>query len=57
MDATKIVIENWPKTNHLLVYIPLLIALFALAVSLYSAYLTRKSFIMSHRPYVWASSY
>ena len=57
MDATKVIIENWPKTNHLLVYIPLFIALFALAVSLYSAYLTRKSFIMSHRPYVWGGNY
>ncbi len=57
MDATKVIIENWPKTNYLLVYIPLFIALSALVVSWYSAYLTRKSFIMSHRPYVWGSSY
>ena len=57
MDATKIIIENWPKTNPLLVYVPLFIALIALAVSLYSAYLTRKSFIMSHRPYVWGVNY
>jgi len=57
MDATKVIIENWPKTNHLLVYIPLFIALVALGVSLYSAYLTRKSFIKSHRPYVWADNY
>ncbi len=57
MDATKVIIENWPKTNHLLVYIPIIIAIFALAVSVCSIYLTSKSFITSHRPYVWASNY
>ena len=57
MDTVKVIIENWPKTNYLIVYIPIIIAVIALAVSLYSVYLTRKSFIVSHRPYVWASSY
>lgn len=56
MDSLKVVIENWPKKN-LLEYVPIVIALIALAVSLYSVYLTRKSFIASHRPYVWASNY
>ncbi len=53
MNTTKVIIENWPKTN----YIPIIIAIIALMASLYSLYLTRKSFIASHRPYVWASSY
>lgn len=57
MDTIKVIIENWPKTKHFLEYIPIIIAIIALAVSLYSVYLTRKSFIASHRPYVWAGNY
>lgn len=57
MDALKVVIENWPKTNHLLAYVPIIIAIIALAVSLYSVYLTRKTFIATHRPYVWGGSH
>ena len=47
MDPIKSFIDNWP----------VVIATLALAVSLYSAYLSRKVFIHSSRPYVWASSY
>ena len=57
MDITKVIIENWPKTNSLLVYIPIIIAIIALGASLYSVLLTRKAFISSHRPYVWAINY
>lgn len=57
MDATKVVIENWPKTNQIVEYIPIAIAVIALIVSLYSVYLTRKAFVVSQRPYVWASNY
>lgn len=57
MDITKVIIENWPKTNFLLVYMPIIIAIIALGTSLYSVFLTRKAFIASHRPYVWASNY
>jgi hypothetical protein len=57
MDATKVIIENCPKTSHLLEYLPISIAVVAVLISLYSAHLTRKSFIASHRPYVWASNY
>lgn len=56
MNSLKVIVENWPKKD-LLEYIPLVIAIIALAVSLYSVCLTRKSFIASHRPYVWASNY
>lgn len=56
MDTLKVVIENWPE-KHLLEYIPIIIAVIAVIVSLYSVYLTRESFIASHRPYVWASNY
>jgi len=34
MDTVKVVIENWPKKD-LLEYIPIIIAVIALAVSLY----------------------
>ena len=47
MDPIKIFMENWS----------LVIATLALAVSLYSAYLSRKVFIHTGRPYVWASNY
>ena len=57
MDTVKVIVENWPKTKHFLEYIPVVIAVIALVVSLYSVYLTRKSFIASHRPFVWASNY
>ena len=57
MDATKIIIENWPKTNLFLTCIPIIVAIIALVVSLSSLYFTNKSFSISHRPYVWALSY
>ena len=57
MDITKVVIENWPKTNNLSIYIPIIIATIALFISAYSIYTIRKIFVESHRPYVWASNY
>jgi hypothetical protein len=57
MDTIKVIVENWPKTKLLLEYMPVVIAVIALGVSLYSVYLTRKAFIASHRPYVWGSNY
>ena len=50
MDATEIIIKNWPKTNFFTIYIPIGIALLALIMS-------TRSFRMSHRPYVWGGSY
>jgi len=57
MDMVKVIVENWPKTSPFLEYMPVVIAVIALVVSLYSVYLTRRSFITSHRPYVWAINY
>jgi hypothetical protein len=57
MDVTKVIIENWPNTNILLQSIPIIIAVIALGISLYTIHLTRKSFIASHRPYVWGGNY
>lgn len=56
MDTVNVIVENWPKKN-LLEYIPVVIAVIALVLSLYSVFLTRSSFIASHRPYVWATNY
>lgn len=57
MDVLRVVVENWPDKTNMLDYGPVAIAVIALLVSLYSVYLTRRSFIASHRPYVWAASY
>ena len=57
MVPMKIFIENWPEQDFLALYIPIAIALAALGVAWYSAYLSRKSYRHSSRPYVWASSY
>jgi len=57
MDSTKVMIENWPQTNPIVMWIPIVVALLALGVSLYVADLTRRAFIQSTRPYVWAVSY
>ena len=57
MDITKVIIENWPKTSSLSTWIPIFIAVIALGASLYSVHLTRKSFIATHRPYVWGINY
>ena len=57
MESIKILIENWPEPSILAQYTPVFIAGVALIVSLYSAYLSRRSFNLSSRPYVWASSY
>jgi len=57
MDVTKVVIENLPKTNYLSVYIPIIIAIIALSISIYSIFLTMKIFVETNRPYVIACSY
>ena len=57
METFKIIIDNLPETSWMETYIPILIAIIAVVISLYSAYLSRKSFSLSTRPYVWASSY
>jgi hypothetical protein len=57
MMPIKIFIENWPEQDFLAQYTPIVIAAVALIVSWYSAYLSRKAFNHSARPFVWASSY
>lgn len=57
MEPLKIIIDNLPPTSWMTTHSPILIAGVAVLVSLYSAHLSRKSFRLSSRPYVWASSY
>jgi hypothetical protein len=57
MMPIKIFVANWPEQNFVAQYIPILIAAVAVLVALYSAYLSRKAFNHSSRPYVWAASY
>lgn len=57
MEPLKIIIDNWPLTNWTTAYSPILIAGVAVLVSLYSAHLSRKSYQLASRPYVWAISY
>ena len=58
MDVVKVVVENWPKAKPLLLeWVPVIIAGVAIIISIYSIYLSRKDFIASHRPYVWAATF
>jgi len=56
MDSMKIIVDNWPSTPWHEIWIPIGIALLALTISLISLYFTRKEFVKSSRPYVWASN-
>jgi hypothetical protein len=58
LDAPiKVFIDNWPGQDLVVLYAPILIAALALLGTLYSAYLSRKAFRLSSRPYIWAASY
>ncbi|MCL1127757.1 hypothetical protein [Shewanella surugensis] len=57
MEPFKIFIENWPSSDLVALYTPICIAAVAVIVSWYSAHLSRRSFNLSSRPYVWASNY
>ncbi len=57
MKPIQIIVENWPSTDYLAVYIPVCISIIALAAALYSAKISRESLQLSTRPYVWALSY
>ncbi len=56
-DTAKVIIENLSKTLWHKEWIPIIIAIIALITSIISLYWTRKEFIRSSRPYVWASNY
>ncbi len=58
MDATKVIIENWPPPEiwyikHIPTFIAIIIAICALIVSICSLCWGRKQFKDSTRPYVW----
>lgn len=57
MDTTKVLIENWPNDPWVKDWIPIIIAVIALVTSIISLYWTRKEYVKSSRPYVWASNY
>ncbi len=57
MDTTRVVIENWPKTNQWVEYAPLFVAIIAVGMSLWAICISRTDLIASHRPYVWALTF
>lgn len=57
MEVTKVIIENLPKTPWYKEWMPIIIAIIALVMSIISLYWTRKEYIKSNRPFVWASNY
>jgi hypothetical protein len=55
-ETQRVFVENLPKPKGWLKEnAGIIIALLALAISLYSAYLSREEFIAAHRPYVYAT--
>jgi hypothetical protein len=56
MESQKIHVKNLPKTKKWWQEYAFFIAILALCVSTYSAYLSRKEFIAAHRPYVYVSN-
>jgi len=57
MDTMRVIIENWPSSSWLNIWAPIAIALFALGVSIYSSYLTRRGVVLSHRPYAFVQTF
>lgn len=57
MQPLKVIIENWQETSFLTTWIPQIVGIIALIVSLYASYLTRVQFAQSTRPYVSVSSF
>jgi len=54
-EAQRVFIQNLPKPKRWWQEYAFIIAVLALCISIYSAYLSRKEFIAAHRPYVFAS--
>lgn len=57
MHPIKVKIDNWQDTPWTELWIPIIIAVISLIVSLYSIYLTRKQFTLSTRPYMQAAGF
>ena len=55
-EPQKVIVANFPKPRPWWKEYALVIAFLALCVSIYSAHLTRKEYIVAHRPYVHATS-
>ena len=60
MEAQRVIVENLPKPKRwwqkYTLLISVIIAAFALLISLYSAHLSRQEFIVANRPYVYVSN-
>ena len=56
IEAQRVFVENLPKTRNWWQEYAFIIAVLALSISIYSAYLSRNEYIAAHRPYVYASS-
>ncbi|EGQ8056241.1 hypothetical protein HPX47_003661 [Vibrio alginolyticus] len=57
MNSISISIANWPETDVVYQAVPIVIAMCALLISVYTAYLSRRSFEMASRPYISANNY
>lgn len=57
MNSISISIANWPETDVVYKAVPIIIAVCALLISVYTAYISRRSFEMASRPYISANSY
>jgi hypothetical protein len=55
IEAQRVFVENLPKPRSWWKEYAFIIAVLALCISIYSAYLSRQEFIAAHRPYVFAS--
>lgn len=57
MDTLKVFIENLPKNPWYKEWIPIIIALLAIIVSIYSLNKSSKEYSRSSRPFVWAINF
>ncbi|RQO74255.1 hypothetical protein DBR43_02325 [Pedobacter sp. KBW06] len=57
MQPLKVIIENWQKVPWFTTWVPQIVGLIALGVSLYALDVTRKQFMLSTRPYIQAMNF
>ena len=57
METTKVIIQNWPSNPWYKEWIPIIIGIIALFMSLFSLYWSNKESTRNARPYVWATNY
>ncbi|HLO71281.1 MAG TPA: hypothetical protein VK167_10450 [Flavipsychrobacter sp.] len=57
MNKIRVFVENWQQDPWYNVWIPIIIAVLSLIISIYTIYISQKQFTRNIRPYVWAASY